>query len=174
METYLKDNEPLKLIKEAINISAHGETFHNKMMLFSQSMGFQGLKRLHRYNSEKDRKHYVEMQNYCIDMFGEVLEPDWNYSISTPRDLKDILNDYLKWEISVYKRINDIGDKLISYNCTCEYNLVTECLYDVRKEIEKVRRMIQEYSMSGWDMSYILIKDKKLHDEMKEKENIGE
>lgn len=38
-----------------------------------------------------------------------------------------------------------------------------------RKELEKVRRMLVEYGLSGWDMTYILPADKVLHDKIKEK-----
>lgn len=36
-----------------------------------------------------------------------------------------------------------------------------------RKEVEKVRRMLTEYGLSGWDMPYILIRDRELHERMK-------
>ena len=39
-----------------------------------------------------------------------------------------------------------------------------------RKEVEKVRRMLVEYGLSGWDMPYILLKDRELHNYIKEKE----
>lgn len=47
----------------------------------------------------------------------------------------------------------------------CEAKLVREGL--PKNEIEKVRRMLTEYGISGWDMSYILLKDEKLHKKMK-------
>lgn len=39
-----------------------------------------------------------------------------------------------------------------------------------RKELERVRRILAEYGLSGWDMAYILPSDKDLHDRMKKKE----
>lgn len=50
----------------------------------------------------------------------------------------------------------------------CEAALVRRGL--PKKEIEAVRRMLTEYGLAGWDMTYILLKDKKLHDKMKKKE----
>lgn len=49
-----------------------------------------------------------------------------------------------------------------------EASLVREGLPS--KEVEKVRRMLAEYSLSGWDMPYILLKDRELHNRIKEKE----
>jgi hypothetical protein len=40
-----------------------------------------------------------------------------------------------------------------------------------RKEVEKARRMLMEYGLSEWDMTYILIKDRELHERVKGKEN---
>ena len=41
-------------------------------------------KRLNRYESGKDRAHYIKLQNYCLDMFGEIIQPDWDYSVVPP------------------------------------------------------------------------------------------
>lgn len=158
----------LDLMREAINIGAHGSMWHHKHMLWAQSRGLQGHKRLNRLESRGDREHYIKLQNYCVDMFGAVLESDWNYSVSAPADIKGYLEAYLDWEDSVYSRLAAISNELTILGFPCEAELVRENL--PRKEIEKVRRMLTEYSLSGWDMPYILIKDRELHNRIKEKE----
>lgn len=158
----------LDLMREAINIGAHGSMWHHKHMLWAQSRGLQGHKRLNRWESKCDREHYIKLQNYCIDMFGTVLEPDWSYPVSAPADIKGYLEAYLDWEDSVYSRLAAISNELIVLGFPCEAELVREDL--PRKEIEKVRRMLTEYSLSGWDMPYILLKDRELHNRIKEKE----
>ena len=50
----------------------------------------------------------------------------------------------------------------------CEAALVRKGL--PRKELKRARRMLAEYGLSGWDMTYILPADKKLHDKIKKKE----
>lgn len=160
--------EMLELLREAVSIGAHGEVWHHKHMLWAQSMGLQGHKRLNRYESGKDRAHYIKLQNYAMDMFGEVVEPDWNYTVDEPEDIKGYLEGYIAWENSVYTRLADISNRLIVMGFPCEAELVREGL--PRKELEKVRRMLTEYGLSGWDMTYILPADKALHDKMKEKE----
>lgn len=160
--------EMLELLREAVNIGANGEAWHHAHMLWAQSMGLQGHKRLNRYESSKDRAHYIKLQNYCLDMFGEVIEPDWNYTMTAPEDIQGYLESYLAWENSVYARLADISNRLIVAGFPWEAELVREGL--PRKELEKVRRMLTEYGLSGWDMTYILPADKALHDRMKEKE----
>lgn len=158
----------LSLMREAINICAHGSMWHLKHMLWAQSHGLQGHKRLNRYESKCDREHYIKMQNYCIDMFGEVVEPEWDYVVSAPDDIKGYLEAYLEWEDGVYSKLASISNELIVMGFPCEAELVRDGL--PRKEVEKVRRMLVEYGLSGWDMPYILIRDRELHNQIKEKE----
>ena len=158
----------LSLMREAINIEAHGSMWHLKHMLWAQSHGLQGHKRLNRYESKCDREHYIKMQNYCIDMFGEVVEPEWDYIVSAPDDIKGYLESYLEWEDGVYSKLAAISNELIVMGFPCEAELVRDGL--PRKEVEKVRRMLVEYGLSGWDMPYILIRDRELHNQIKEKE----
>lgn len=165
MRNYGND-KMLELMRKAINISAHGSMWHLKHMLWAQSRGLQGHKRLNRLESKCDREHYIKMQNYCIDMFGAVIEPEWDYVVSDPIDIKNYLEAYLDWENSVYSRLSEISNDLISLGLPCEAELVREGL--PRKEVEKVRRMLTEYGLSGWDMPYILLKDRELHDKIKE------
>lgn len=131
-------------------------------------MGLQGHKQLNRYESGKDREHYIKIQNYCLDMFGEVVQPDWDYTVVHPEDIKSYLDGYIDWENSVYTRLANINNRLIVMGSPCEAELVREGL--PRKELEKVRRMLTEYSLSGWDLTYILPADKALYNRMKEKE----
>lgn len=160
--------EMLELLREAVTIGAHGEIWHHKHMLWAQSMGLQGHKRLNRYESGKDRAHYIKLQNYCLDMFGEIVEPNWDFEVTPPEDIKAYLEGYIAWENSVYTRLADISNRLIVSGFPCEAELVREGL--PRKELEKVRRMLAEYGLSGWDMTYILPADKELHEKIKAKE----
>lgn len=160
--------QALDLLREAISIAAHGEMWHRKHMLWAQSKGLQGHKRLNRHESACDWAHCVKMQNYCIDMFGEIVEPDQDYTVTAPADIKGYLEAYLDWENGVYARLGEIANELETMGMPCEAALVRKGL--PRSEIEDVRRMLTEYGLSGWDMSYILLADKKIHGKIKKKE----
>lgn len=160
--------EMLELLRQAVSIGAHGEMWHHAHMLWCQSRGLQGHKRLNWYESGRDRAHYIRLQSYCLDMFGEEIQPDWNYSAALPMDIQSYLEGYIDWENSVYTRLADISSHLVVMGFPCEAELVREGL--PRKELEKVRRMLAEYNLSGWDMAYILSADKELHDRMKKNE----
>jgi hypothetical protein len=158
----------MELLRDAINIGANGEAWHHEMMLWTQASGLQGHKRLNRYESGEDREHYIRMQNYALDMFGETLEPSWDYAVTAPVDIKGYLEAYLDWEDSVYTRLSAIANELTVLGFPCEAEMVSDGL--PRKELERVRRMLTEYALSGWDMPYILIKDRELHNKIKELE----
>lgn len=160
--------EMLDLLREAVNIGAHGEVWHHKHMLWAQSLGLQGHKRLNRYESGKDQTHYIKLQNYCLDMFWEAIEPDWDYTVDDSEDIKGYPESYVAWEDSEYTRLGDISARLIALGFPCKTKLVREGM--PRKELKRVRRMLTEYGLSGWDMTYILPADKELHDRIKGKE----
>lgn len=170
IKSYDKNNEAVKLIKQAIDISANGEAIHDKLSRSAHMKGFQGFKRWHRMQSGDDRCHRIKLQHYVIDMFGENLEPLWDYVLIEPIDLKDHLEKYLDWEIFVYEETNRIANELVIKGYNHEAEEVSDCISGVVKEIEKIRRWIEAYSMVNWDMTYILLMDKKLHDKCKEKE----
>lgn len=66
--------------------------------------------------------------------------------------------------------MQEISPTIPANSCSpCEAELVREGL--PQKELEKVRRMLVEYGLSGWDMTYILPADKELHERIKKKEN---
>lgn len=172
IKSYAKidDNMPV-LVKEAIDISMDGSVFHDKMSRWCHTQGLQGAKRLHRYMSAEDRNNGIKLQHWAIDMFSVNIEPSWSYEPVLPTSIETYLNTYLEWEISVYKRISDIGNQLITKGYVMEGKKVQDCLCGVAKEIEKVRRQIQDYSKANWDWAYIRIKDQEVHDKYKDKEN---
>ena len=97
-------------------------------------MGLQGHKRLNRYESGKDRAHYIKLQNYCLDLFGEILQPPWDYAVTAPEDIKSCLEGYIAWENSVCTSLAGISNRLIVMGFPCEAELVREsCLGRSRK-----------------------------------------
>lgn len=52
--------------------------------------------------------HYIELQNYALDQFGEIIEPSWDFSVTAPEDSKGYLAGRIAWEDSVYIRRADI------------------------------------------------------------------
>ena len=167
MKSYAVDNKPIIALKKAIDIFAEGESFHHSMMLFCQSAGFQGHKRWNRLQSKEDRCHRINVENYVVDIFGDIIEPTWDFKHIRPTGVKEYLEMYLDWEIKVYHEISVLANELVSNNYPIEAELIEDCLSDVNYEIRKVRRWLKEYELNKWDMTYLLMDDKKLHEKVK-------
>ena len=168
IKRYAEDNEALKLIQDAINIFSDGEKFHDNMSRRLHMLGLQGFKRWHRIQASGDRNHAIEVQHFVIDQFSENLEVTSEYVPTTPIDLKNGLELYLEWEISVYKRISKIANELVLLNFPCEAELIQKDLKGVTKEIEKARRNLQDFTNASWDWAYIRLVDNRLHEKCKE------
>lgn len=168
MIDYDYNEKGVELIEEALNIFANGEAIHDSFSRHTHLLGFQGMKRWHRMQSKEDRERRVYLQHYVIDMFNKNIEPSWNYEMPKSNDIKEHLENYLKWENNVYVRLGLIGNKLIDITLTQESKIITECLKDVAKEIERVRRWIKDIEIIGMDMSYLKLIDRDLHEKLKE------
>ena len=154
--------EMLGLLREAVNIAAHGEAWHHKHMLWAQANGLQGHKRLHRYESAHDRAQYIKIQNYAVDMFGAIIVPDWDYAVDAPEDIKRAFHPPMSVEELVTRQI-EVDDlhraiaqlpekqrrRLVLYyfdGCTyeqiaemegCKYQTVQDSIYTALKNLKK-------------------------------------
>lgn len=172
IKTYAKNNEGIKKIHEAINIFSDGEKFHDTMSRKFHMWGLQGFKRWHRVQSLEDRSHAINLQHYSIDLFSENLDVTSTFEPPAPLDIKEGLEAYLDWEISVYERVSVIINDLINLGYLHESDTIKKCLGGVVREIEKTRRNIQDFEKSNWDWGYIRIVDHRLHEKMKEIEGV--
>lgn len=168
IKSYDENNIAVKLLKEAIEVFAEGEMFHDTLSRSAHMKGLQGFKRWHKMQSEEDRGCRVEVQHYVIDQFGENLTPNWDYEVKTPIDIENHLSLYLDWEILVYKTISRVSNELINEGFSMEGELILKPLEGVRKEVEKVRRWLQDFEFTSYNPVYIKLVDKTLHDKLKE------
>lgn len=168
MISYAKNSNVYNYFKKVINVYADGEVFHTDMSFITQSLGLQGHKRWNRVEAKEDRCNRIELQHYIIDMFGEMIKPDWDYRTPSVSSIKDYLDKYLNWEISVYETLSESINTLMSEGYIVEAEMVKSSLKGVRKEIEKVRRWTKELEAVNYDLDYIYSMDKILHDKVKE------
>lgn len=166
IKSYDKDNKAVKLLKEAIDLFAEGETIHDYLSRNAHSEGLQGFKRWHRVQSAEDRNHRIELQHYAIDQFSMNIEVEYEIKELAPKSIMDHLEFYLEWEINVYEQIARISRELVD-EFPYEAELVLKPLDGVTKEIQKIRRWLQDFKYTEEDKSYIKLCDKVLHDKVK-------
>lgn len=167
LDTYAKDMTPVRLLGDAINIYANGEAVHDQLSLYTHMWGLQGQKRYNSHNSKCDRNKRRQLQHYCIDVFGEIVEPTWNYEMSISKDTKEYFQKCLEWEISVYTKLNNIINSLVTGGYNNEACLIRDDLPCIAKKTEKFRRWINDFEKANWSWEYIRIVDTKLHDKLK-------
>lgn len=172
IKSYAKDLTPIKLLERAINIFFEGEMQHDIWSRELHMLGFQGLKRWHKLQSLTDRKNRVCLQHEVIDIFGVNIEVQFKKTPKSINSLEEYYRNYLDWEIYVYEELNEIANELVENGYNEEANYILKDLKGVKKEVEKIRRHIQDAEIVQYDMSYIKIMDKELHKKLKSKEEI--
>lgn len=172
IKSYAKDLTPIKLLERAINIFFEGEMQHDIWSRELHMLGFQGLKRWHKLQSLTDRKNRVCLQHEVIDIFGVNIEVQFKKTPKSINSLEEYYRNYLDWEIYVYEELNEIANELVENGYNEEANYILKDLKGVKKEVEKIRRHIQDAEIVQYDMSYLKIMDKELHKRLKPKEEI--
>lgn len=172
IKSYAKDLTPIKLLERAINIFFEGEMQHDIWSRELHMLGFQGLKRWHKLQSLVDRENRVCLQHEVIDIFGVNIEVQFKKTPKSINSLEEYYRNYLDWEIYVYEELNEIANELVENGYNEEANYILKDLKGVKKEVEKVRRHIQDAEIVQYDMSYLKIMDKELHKRLKPKEEI--
>lgn len=172
IKSYAKDLTPIKLLERAINIFFEGEMQHDIWSRELHMLGFQGLKRWHKLQSLTDRKNRVCLQHEVIDIFGVNIEVQFKKTPKSINNLEEYYRNYLDWEIYVYEELNEIANELVESGYNEEANYILKDLKGVKKEVEKIRRHIQDAEIVQYDMSYIKIMDKELNKRLKPKEEI--
>ena len=172
IKSYAKDLTPIKLLERAINIFFEGEMQHDIWSRELHMLGFQGLKRWHKLQSLTDRKNRVCLQHEVIDIFGVNIEVQFKKTPKSINNLEEYYRNYLDWEIYVYEELNEIANELVENGYNEEANYRLKDLKGVKKEVEKIRRHIQDAEIVQYDMSYLKIMDKELHKRLKPKEEI--
>ena len=160
IKSYAKDLTPIKLLERAINIFFEGEMHHDIWSRELHMLGFQGLKRWHKLQSLVDRENRVCLQHEVIDMFGVNIEVQFKKTPKPINNLEEYYRNYLEWEIYVYEELNEIANELVESGYNEEANYILKDLKGVKKEVEKIRRHIQDAEIVQYDMSYIKIMDK--------------
>ncbi len=162
---------PITMLKDALTMFAIGVSFHGNASLCSHKLGLQGFKCLHKYYSHADEKYLSMIQDYCINVFDEIVMPDWS-KIHMDEELKDTSNMLEEWyehETEKYNYLNNIIKDLYDSEYAYEAKMITKTLEGAITEITKCKRFIQDFSKADWNWSYIGTKDHHLHKKIKEK-----
>jgi hypothetical protein len=162
-----------QIYKNVDNIILTHLMINDDAMKITQSLGYNGFKRLHRYETKYLLCKHQELENSYFDKYQKVLNANVSNPIYNPISLKDHLE---KWRDLLTRHIQELGelnqehfDVIGITNCIIEDTI---CCF--MKKLEKVNRWIMRFNESDWNSVEIHYVDDCLHKKMKKKEEEGE
>lgn len=161
-------NRVIEILADASETFYRGAKFHHAVSLKMAYMNLHGAKRWHKIQSGEDWDCYEKVAYYLVDMYDHIVKVQINEP-STPEKYKEYLMMYLEWETYVNKHLNDLSKELVELGALYEAELITAHVGGVIKEIEKIKRWLDDYEMYEGDIKYIKMADAKLHDKLKKK-----
>lgn len=166
--TISTEDKVIALLTESCEIFMRGSKFHHALSLKLSYMNLHGAKRWHKIQSGEDWDCYEKVAYYLVDMFNNIPKVEVQ-TPATSETYKEYLMSYLEWETYVVKRLNAISSELIALGYLYESELVTAHIGGVIKEIEKIKRWLDDYELYGGDLKFIKMEDSKLHDKLKKR-----
>lgn len=158
-----------QIYKGIDNIIVNHIMLNDKAMQITQSLGFNGFKRFHRYNETCLLEMHQCLENWYFDRYQKVLNVDVSIIQYNPIDLKAHLS---KWKILLETDMQTLGelnqehfDLVGISNC-----IIDKLIYKFSKHYEKICRYLKRFEASNWDSLDCHIVDDYLHKKIKEKE----
>ena len=138
-------------------------------MKITQSIGYNGFKRLHRYLAKELMCKHQWLNCQYFDRFRKTFETDISIPTYKPVSFKDHLE---KWKDLLEKGIQELGElNQEHFDVVGVTNETIECVICIFvKKLEKVNRWIMRFNESNWNAIDIHKVDDDLHCKMKKKE----
>lgn len=150
----MKEHKDMGQIFEAIDeIIMFHMMYNDKAMRYCQSIGFNGFKRLHRYNTRCFLDYHLKIENEAFDKYRMILDPkvsEFNYTAG------DIVDHLHKWDMKLGEDIKKLGMLSNEYremsgkdNCVIGEALGIMC-HDYEKAGRWFRRFSETKSMHDY------------------------
>lgn len=134
-----------------------------------QSMGYNGFKRLHRYNLKAFQCWQMKLANILFNLKREKLDMqamNLNYS---PMSLKDHLQ---KWIEELEYALKELGElnKMHFETCGMTSCIIEEAMNLMLDNLGNAQRDYYQFENCDWLEMYTYVVDRRWHEKMKEKE----
>lgn len=139
-------------------------------MTITQSIGYNGFKRWHRYRSKEFLELKFALENLLFDEFRitpTIKEYELTYS---PSSLEEHLRS---WDSALSESIENLGSISNEYYETVgrDCKPIEKAIKIMVKDKEKIGKYIERFTQSDWLTLDMHIVDDKIHKKYKEKEN---
>lgn len=139
-------------------------------MKLCQSMGFNGFKRMHKYNIKFLLCEHIKLENNMFDKYRKTLETDvtsYKYKANT------IKEHLYQWKLSIESDVKRLGDlnKEHFAQIGIDNNIIKCVLELLMHDYEKSCRWYSRFEEIQWNMHDIHYIDDKLHEKIKKIED---
>ena len=132
-------------------------------------LGFNGFKRMHRWNVSKFTKLHLKLENKAVDQFRMMLDADIKGFKYQPANLKDHLQ---KWDAKLHEDINELArlNNLYREIGGTDNRIVTCAMKKMCRNYEKIGRWLKRFEEGGWSSHDIHYVDDMIHAKYKKME----
>ena len=158
-----------QIYKNVDNIILTHLMINDKAMKHCQSLGYNGFKRLHKYETKYLLCLHQKLETCYFDKYQKVLDTNIDIPIYNPIDLKEHLE---KWKELLNRSIQELGELNQEHFDVIGITngIIEDLICCFMKKYEKVNRWIARFNESMWNSIECHYVDDCLHKKMKEKE----
>lgn len=158
-----------QVYKNIDNILLTHIMINDKAMKFTQSIGYNGFKRMHRCLSKELMCLHQKLVTCYFDKYRKVLDTNVDTPLYNPVDLKSHLE---KWKNILSISIQELGE--LNQEHFDLVGITNDVVEDTLKcfmcKLEKINRWITRFDESMWNSIDCHLVDDYLHKKMKKKE----
>lgn len=183
----LRNMNPLELYGELEAHMVDGLMFHGEMSDYFNFIGLHGFKRIHEYQFYEENRNRRLLCRKVLDIYNKLIPhvhvtymkymPDeWqNYTrldvddSVLPKYTKHGWDMYREWEEKTKVLYENIATVFFEKHMIIDYNIVSNMLEDVQKELKKIYRTCEELNIVGYDPIHVTEMQSKIHEEYKTK-----
>lgn len=158
-----------QIYKNVDNIILTHLMINDKAMKITQSLGYNGFKRLHRCETKYLLCKHIDLENCYFDKYQKVLESNVNVPVYNPISLKEHLE---KWKELLNRSIQELGELNQEHFdiIGITNGIIEDLICCFMKKYEKTCRWIARFNESDWNSIEMHSVDDCLHSKYKKKE----
>lgn len=158
-----------QIYKNVDNLILTHLMINDKAMKYTQSLGYNGFKRMHRFLSKELMCLHQKLVTCFYDKYQKVLNVNVDNVIYEPLDLKSHLE---KWKTLLENGIQELGELNQEHFdiIGVTNDIIEDLICKFMHYLEKINRWIKRFNESMWNSVDCHIVDDYLHKKMKKKE----
>lgn len=178
-----------KLLQKIVDNFQTAIILHAEIASTMRFIALNGLAMLHEYQYVSEAHEMRLVKKYAIESYGIYIKDSIPESANlamplldgknrtelSQKETIDILQKawaaYIDWEAKTLKLYSTVAIDLFNDGDIAAFNLVSEIVSDVRKELTMATGVMIEFTSHGFDMSQVIADDRDIEEKYREKLN---